>query len=80
MGDFRRLLAFSRAHAGWIGLAILCMFLSAGLSAVSIGALQPIFDLLFPSGNRDGIARQLGFPLAPFRFHGGFLDRFRHDG
>jgi subfamily B ATP-binding cassette protein MsbA len=72
--DFRRLLAFSRPYAGRVALAIACMFLGAGLSAVSIGALQPIFDLLFPSG---GSAPGLSLPDGVRALLGGAVGRWQ---
>ncbi|MFQ5962120.1 MAG: ABC transporter ATP-binding protein [Candidatus Methylomirabilales bacterium] len=46
MADFRRLMRYVLPHKGRLGLAILAMMLVALLSAVSIGAIQPVLDLV----------------------------------
>ncbi|MGH7408353.1 MAG: ABC transporter ATP-binding protein [Candidatus Methylomirabilales bacterium] len=46
MREFLRLLRYALAHKGKICLSILAMLLVALLSAVSIGAIQPILDLI----------------------------------
>ncbi|MCI0372689.1 MAG: hypothetical protein L0214_15255, partial [candidate division NC10 bacterium] len=46
MREFLRLLRYALAHKGKICLSILAMVLMALLSAVSIGAIQPILDLI----------------------------------
>ncbi len=46
MPEFLRLLRYSLPHKGKLCLAILAMFLVAILSAVSIGTIQPVLDLV----------------------------------
>lgn len=51
MRDFLRVLHYLLPHKGKLCLALLAMLLGALLSAVSIGAIQPILDLvLSPKG------------------------------
>ncbi len=51
MHEFLRLLRYALPHKGKLWLAILAMLLVALLSAVSIGAIQPVLDLvLSPEG------------------------------
>ena len=46
MHEFLRLQRYALAHKGKLSLAILAMLLVALLSAISIGAIQPILDLI----------------------------------
>ncbi|MBW8005864.1 MAG: ABC transporter ATP-binding protein [candidate division NC10 bacterium] len=51
MSDFRRLLGYALVHKGKMCVAIVAMLLVAVLSAISIGTIQPILDLvLSPKG------------------------------
>lgn len=51
MRDFLRLLRYVRPHKGKLCVALLAMMLVALLSAVSIGAIQPVLDLILsPKG------------------------------
>ena len=55
--QFTRFLRYAAPYRGRIILAILCLCLIALLNAVSIGALQPVFDGLFvPDGGTSGIS------------------------
>ena len=51
MRDLLRLLRFSRPYRGRLCVAILSTLLVSGFSAVSAGALQPIFGLVFHAGD-----------------------------
>ncbi len=62
MRDLRRLLRYVRPYRGRIVVAILSTVLVSALSAVSVGALQPIFGLVFHGGS----APRLSLP-GPFR-------------
>ena len=46
MDDFRRLMRYVLPHKGRLGLAILAMMVVSLLSAISIGAIQPVLDLI----------------------------------
>jgi len=51
MRDFKRLIRYVLPHKGKLCLAVLAMFVVALLSAVSIGAIQPVLDLILaPKG------------------------------
>ncbi|MGH7381762.1 MAG: ABC transporter ATP-binding protein [Candidatus Methylomirabilales bacterium] len=51
MHEFARLLQYTRAHKGKLCVSVIAMVLVALLGAVSIGAIQPILDLVFsPTG------------------------------
>ena len=55
--QFVRFLRYARPYRGRIIVAIASLFLIALLNAISIGALQPIFDGLFiPDGGAAGIS------------------------
>jgi len=55
--QFLRFLRYTAPYRARIVFAITCLFLSALLNAVSIGALQPVFDGLFvPDGGATGIS------------------------
>ncbi len=51
MKDLRRLLGYARPYRFRVGMAILSAFAVSVLSAFSVGALQPIFGLLFHVGD-----------------------------
>lgn len=57
-GEFWRLLRYVLPYKGRVAAAILCMFIVSILSAVSVGALQPVFGLLF----RTDASPQLSLP------------------
>ncbi len=55
--QFARFLRYARPYRGRIVVAIASLFLIALLNAISIGALQPVFDGLFlPEGGSVGIS------------------------
>ncbi len=55
--QFVRFLRYARPYRGRIVIAIVSLFLIALLNAISIGALQPVFDGLFiPDGGTIGIS------------------------
>ena len=55
--QFVRFLRYARPYRGRIILAIVSLFLIALLNAISIGALQPVFDGLFiPDGSTAGLS------------------------
>jgi subfamily B ATP-binding cassette protein MsbA len=55
--QFVRFLRYARPYRGRIVLAIASLFLISLLNAISIGALQPVFDGLFiPDGGTAGIS------------------------
>jgi ATP-binding cassette, subfamily B, bacterial MsbA len=47
--QFRRFLRYAVPYRARIGFSIVCLFLIAILNAISVGALQPVFDTLFGS-------------------------------
>lgn len=51
MRDLRRFLSYARPYSGRVVVAILSASIVSVLSAVSAGALQPIFGLLFHAGS-----------------------------
>lgn len=57
MTKFRRVLRYAAPYRGDILLSLVSMVLVAGLKVVSIGALQPIFDVLFGQGGLRLLAR-----------------------
>ena len=55
--QFVRFLRYARPYRGRVTLAIASLFLIALLNAISIGALQPVFDGLFiPDLSSTGIS------------------------
>jgi len=55
--QFARFLRYAIPYRGRIILSIACLFLISLLNAISIGALQPVFDGLFiPDGGTAGIS------------------------
>ncbi|MFQ5989769.1 MAG: hypothetical protein ACE5K9_07630, partial [Candidatus Methylomirabilales bacterium] len=51
MRDLRRLLSYARPYRGRVVVAITSAFIVSVLSAISAGALQPIFGLVFQVGD-----------------------------
>lgn len=70
MRDLIRLLNYARPYSGRVSVAIVSTLLVSALSAISAGALQPIFGLVFQSGNTP----RLSLP-GPLRDLGPYLLR-----
>lgn len=69
MRDFHRLMQYVRPYKGKMYVALLAMMLVALLSAVSIGAIQPVLDLILsPKGTPPSISLPQGLRdrLGPF--------------
>lgn len=53
MGPLRRLLSYLRPYRSRVALAILCSFLVAGLTSLSLSTLIPILETLFEAGGLE---------------------------
>jgi subfamily B ATP-binding cassette protein MsbA len=64
MAQYLWLLRYARPHRWRISLSLVCVTLAAGLNAISVASLQPVFDGLFGQGAGlslpSGVAQLLG--------------------